>query len=92
MPRRARRTGASGTLTPIAPAAAFSYASDSRATVRNGLRPQYRPAAANRAIGRRVKFIVDDGEDLRREPIETRKSTLKSLLRGKHAGIATPAS
>jgi bifunctional non-homologous end joining protein LigD len=27
-----------------------------------------------------------DGEDLRREPIETRKSTLKSLLRGKHAG------
>jgi hypothetical protein len=56
------------------------------------LRPQYRPAAANRAIGRRVKFIVDDGEDLRREPIETRKSTLKSLLRGKHAGIATPAS
>jgi bifunctional non-homologous end joining protein LigD len=29
-----------------------------------------------------------DGEDLRREPIETRKSTLKSLLRGKRAGIA----
>ena len=29
-----------------------------------------------------------DGKDLRREPIETRKSTLKSLLRGKHAGIA----
>jgi hypothetical protein len=29
-----------------------------------------------------------DDEDLRREPIETRKSTLKSLLRGKHAGIA----
>ena len=29
-----------------------------------------------------------DGEDLRREPIEIRKSTLKSLLRGKHAGIA----
>jgi bifunctional non-homologous end joining protein LigD len=28
-----------------------------------------------------------DGEDLRREPIETRKSTLKSLLRGKHVGI-----
>ena len=26
-----------------------------------------------------------DGEDLRREPIETRKSTLESLLRGKHA-------
>jgi bifunctional non-homologous end joining protein LigD len=29
-----------------------------------------------------------DGEALRREPIETRKSTLKSLLRGKHEGIA----
>ena len=29
-----------------------------------------------------------DGEDLRREPIETRKSTLNSLLRGRHAGIA----
>jgi bifunctional non-homologous end joining protein LigD len=29
-----------------------------------------------------------DGEDLRREPIETRKSTLKSLLRGRHGGIA----
>jgi bifunctional non-homologous end joining protein LigD len=28
-----------------------------------------------------------DGEDLRRAPIETRKLTLKSLLRGKHAGI-----
>jgi bifunctional non-homologous end joining protein LigD len=28
-----------------------------------------------------------DGEDLRREPIETRKSALKSLLPGKHAGI-----
>jgi bifunctional non-homologous end joining protein LigD len=29
-----------------------------------------------------------DGGDLRREPIETRKSTLRSLLRGKHEGIA----
>jgi bifunctional non-homologous end joining protein LigD len=29
-----------------------------------------------------------DGEDLRREPIEIRKSTLKSLVRGKRAGIA----
>jgi bifunctional non-homologous end joining protein LigD len=28
-----------------------------------------------------------DGEDLRRTPIETRKLTLKTLLRGKHAGI-----
>jgi ATP-dependent DNA ligase len=28
-----------------------------------------------------------EGEDLRRMPIETRKSTLRSLLRGKHAGI-----
>jgi len=33
-------------------------------------------------------LIELDGEDLRREPIETRKSTLKSLLRGKHTGIA----
>jgi bifunctional non-homologous end joining protein LigD len=32
-----------------------------------------------------------DGEDLRREPIETRKSTLRSLLRGKHAGIVFSA-
>jgi len=29
-----------------------------------------------------------DGEDLRRAPIETRKLTLKSFLRDKHAGIA----
>jgi bifunctional non-homologous end joining protein LigD len=29
-----------------------------------------------------------DGEDLRREPIEARKSTLHSLPRGKYAGIA----
>jgi bifunctional non-homologous end joining protein LigD len=29
-----------------------------------------------------------DGEDFRRMPIETRKSTLKSLLRSRHAGIA----
>ena len=28
-----------------------------------------------------------DGEDLRREPLEIRKSTLKSLLRGKPAGM-----
>jgi bifunctional non-homologous end joining protein LigD len=28
-----------------------------------------------------------NGEDLRREPIETRKSTPRSLLRSKHAGI-----
>jgi bifunctional non-homologous end joining protein LigD len=33
-------------------------------------------------------LIELDGEDLRREPIETRKSTLRSLLRGKHEGIA----
>jgi hypothetical protein len=32
-----------------------------------------------------------DGEDFRREPIKTRKSTLKSLLRGKRAGIAFKA-
>jgi bifunctional non-homologous end joining protein LigD len=29
-----------------------------------------------------------DGEDLRRDPIEVRKSTLKSLLRVRHEGIA----
>ena len=29
-----------------------------------------------------------DGEDLRRTPIETRKLTLKSLLRGKRPGLA----
>jgi bifunctional non-homologous end joining protein LigD len=29
-----------------------------------------------------------DGEDLRREPIETRKATLKSLWRRRHPGIA----
>jgi bifunctional non-homologous end joining protein LigD len=33
-------------------------------------------------------LIELDGEDLRHTPIETRKSTLKSLLRDKHAGIA----
>ena len=33
-------------------------------------------------------LIELDGEGLRRTPIETRKRTLKSLLRGKHAGIA----
>jgi ATP-dependent DNA ligase len=32
-------------------------------------------------------LIELDGEGLRRTPIETRKRTLKSLLRGKHAGI-----
>jgi ATP-dependent DNA ligase len=30
----------------------------------------------------------DDCAPTRREPIETRKSTLRSLLRGKHEGIA----
>jgi ATP-dependent DNA ligase len=35
-----------------------------------------------------VRGSIADGEDLRREPIETRKSTLRSLLRGKHASIA----
>jgi ATP-dependent DNA ligase len=33
------------------------------------------------------RLLELDGEDLRRMPIETRKLTLKSLLRGKHAGI-----
>jgi bifunctional non-homologous end joining protein LigD len=36
---------------------------------------------------RLADLIELDGEDLRRHPIETRKSTLRSLLRGKHAGI-----
>ena len=44
------------------------------------------PSAA--AVLRAFDLLELDGEDLRREPIETRKSTLKSLLRGKHAGIA----
>ena len=34
-------------------------------------------------------LIELDGEDLRRTPIETRKSTLRSLLRGKPAGIVS---
>jgi hypothetical protein len=33
------------------------------------------------------RLLELDGEDLRRMPIETRKLTLKSLLRGKQAGI-----
>ena len=45
----------------------------------------HRPAAAVLCA---FDLLELDGEDLRREPIETRKSTLKSLLRGKHAGIA----
>jgi bifunctional non-homologous end joining protein LigD len=44
-----------------------------------------RPAAAVLCA---FDLLELDGEDLRREPIETRKSTLKSLLRGKHEGIA----
>ena len=46
----------------------------------------HRPSAA--AVLCAFDLLELDGEDLRREPIETRKSTLKSLLRGKHAGIA----
>jgi ATP-dependent DNA ligase len=46
----------------------------------------HRPSAA--AVLCAFDLIELDGEDLRREPIETRKSTLRSLLRGKHAGIA----
>jgi ATP-dependent DNA ligase len=45
----------------------------------------HRPTAAVLCAFDRIEL---DGEDFRREPIETRKSTLKSLLRGKHAGIA----
>ena len=47
---------------------------------------KHRPSAA--AVICAFDLIEFDGEDLRREPIETRKSTLRSLLRGKHAGIA----
>ena len=45
-------------------------------------------AGPARAVLCAFDLLELDGEDLRREPIETRKSTLKSLLRGKHAGIA----
>ena len=44
--------------------------------------------AARVAVPCAFDLIELDGEDLRREPIETRKSALKSLLRCKHAGIA----
>ena len=46
----------------------------------------HKPSAA--AVLCAFDLLELDGEDLRPEPIETRKSTLKSLLRGKHAGIA----
>ena len=45
-----------------------------------------KPSAA--AVPCAFDLLELDGEDLRREPIEPRKSTLKSPLRGKHAGIA----
>jgi bifunctional non-homologous end joining protein LigD len=45
----------------------------------------HRPNAA--AVLCAFDLIELDGEDLRRTPIETRKLTLKSLLRHKHAGI-----
>ena len=45
----------------------------------------HRPSAA--AVLCAFDLLELDGEDLRREPIETRKSTLRSLLRSKHAGI-----
>ena len=45
----------------------------------------HRPSAA--AVLCAFDLLELDGEDLRRMPIETRKLTLKSLLRGKHAGI-----
>jgi bifunctional non-homologous end joining protein LigD len=44
----------------------------------------HRPSAT--AVLCAFDLIELDGEDLRREPIEIRKSTLKSLLRGKPAG------
>jgi bifunctional non-homologous end joining protein LigD len=46
----------------------------------------HQPSAA--AVLCAFDLLELDGEDLRREPIETRKNTLKSLLRGKHEGIA----
>ena len=45
----------------------------------------HQPSAA--AVLCAFDLLELDGEDLRREPIETRKSTLRSLLRSKHAGI-----
>jgi bifunctional non-homologous end joining protein LigD len=39
------------------------------------------------AVLRAFDQLELDGEDLRHAPIETRKLTLKSLLRGKHGGI-----
>ena len=55
-------------------------------TDQKGLAVLRQPSAA--AVLCAFDLLELDGEDLRREPIETRKSTLKSLLRGKHAGIA----
>ena len=51
--------------------------------------PSRMPArhARRHACRQEASLLELDGEDLRREPIETRKSTLKSLLWGKHAGI-----
>jgi len=46
---------------------------------------QYRHDAA--AVLCAFDLLNLDGEDLRRTPIETRKLTLKSLLRAKHRGI-----
>jgi bifunctional non-homologous end joining protein LigD len=46
---------------------------------------QYRHDAA--AVLCAFDLLNLDGEDLRRAPIETRKLTLKSLLRAKHRGI-----
>jgi bifunctional non-homologous end joining protein LigD len=64
-------------------------------TDRNGL-AVFDPIRGHRPSEAAVLCAFDllelDGEDLRREPIETRKSTLKSLLRGKHAGIAFKSS
>src|SRR5580704_6792856 len=45
----------------------------------------HQPSAA--AVLCAFDLLELDGEDLRREPIETRKSTLRSLLRSKHTGI-----
>jgi bifunctional non-homologous end joining protein LigD len=71
------------------PARSFLIDGEAIVTDRNGLAVfdlirGHRPTAAVLCA---FDLIELDGEDLRREPIETRKSTLRSLLRGKHAGI-----
>jgi bifunctional non-homologous end joining protein LigD len=51
-----------------------------------------RTLAAQQRLQGAFDLLELDGEDLRREPIKPRKSTLKSLLRGKRAGIVLAQS